>query len=157
MLKQIFGLITLLIFSLSFPIFASAHSHMIESNPRENEILHTVPLNVNVTFNAPIQASFYSLEVYNRAGKRVDADKSVLKENKLENKLPDNLENGTYTVKWKIVSNDGHPTEGSLSFQIEVEPQKKERTINEKQIVEEKKETVIEVKQPANINMSLER
>ena len=154
MLKQIFGLITLLIFSLSFPIFASAHSHMIESNPSENEILHTVPLNISVTFNAPIQASFYSLEVYNRGGKRVDADKSVLKENKLENKLPDNLENGTYTVKWKIVSNDGHPTEGALSFQIEVEPLKKERTINEKQIVEEKKEAAIEVKQPANINIA---
>ena len=78
MLKQIFGLIALLIFSLSFPIFASAHSHMIESNPSENEILHTIPPNVSVTFNTPIQASFYSLEVYNKAGNRVDADESVV-------------------------------------------------------------------------------
>ena len=71
--------------------------------------------------------------MYNRAGKRVDADKSVLKENKLEISHRQ-LENGTYTVKWEIVSNDGHPTEGSLSFQIEMEPQKKEITKNEKQI-----------------------
>lgn len=151
MLKQIFGLITLLIFSLSFPAFISAHSHMIESNPRENEVLHTIPSTVSITFNTPIQASFYSLVVYNKAGKRVDTNKSILKENKIENTLPDSIENGSYTLKWRIVSNDGHPAEGSLPFQIKVEHSKQEITINEKP----KKEAVIEEKRSANTNANV--
>lgn len=156
MMKQLFGWIALVIFSVSFPIFASAHSHVIESNPSENEILHTIPPTVSVTFNAPIEASFYSLEVYNKAGDRIDANESVVEENRLEGKLPDKIENGSYTMKWKIVSNDGHPTEGSLSFQLEVAPPKKETTIKEKSSTVEKQEMVIKDKKQANISTNIE-
>jgi len=142
--KQGFGLLILLLLSFSFPSFTLAHSHVIQSTPGEGEVLDTLPSTVSVTFNAPIQAAFYSLEVYNASGERVDADDNVLEENVLKNKLPNEVENGSYTLKWKVVSKDGHPTEGSLSFVVDVKPA--EKPIEKEEIKQE--ETTVEEKTP---------
>ena len=36
---------------------------------------------------------------------------------KIKVKIP-NLNNGTYTVRWSMISADGHPSEGSYTFSI---------------------------------------
>ncbi|USK60114.1 copper resistance CopC/CopD family protein [Peribacillus asahii] len=140
--KQGFALLILLLLSVSFPSFTLAHSHVIQSTPGEGEVLNTLPSTVSVTFNAPIQAAFYSLEVYNESEERVDADENVLEDNVLKNKLPNEVENGSYTLKWKVVSKDGHPTEGSLSFVVDVKPA--EKPIEKEEIKQE--ETTVEEK-----------
>ena len=58
------------------------------------------------------------------SAKRVQVSKVEILDNptKLKVKLP-NLNNGTYTVRWSMISADGHPSEGGYPFSIGEEVQ----------------------------------
>lgn len=58
------------------------------------------------------------------SAKRVQVSKVEILDNptKLKVKLP-NLNNGAYTVRWSMISADGHPSEGGYPFSIGEEVQ----------------------------------
>ncbi|MFC4802035.1 copper resistance CopC/CopD family protein [Neobacillus sp. GCM10023253] len=105
----------------SFPSFISAHAYIVKSNPSENEVLKQSPQIVSIQFDETIQPINNSIQVFDKEGKRVDQkDGRINAKNStiLECGLKQNLPNGTYSIQWKIVSSDGHPIQGTISFQI---------------------------------------
>lgn len=120
--KKINLLISLICLTLFlFPTFTSAHAYIVKSNPSDNEILKQSPKKIFIQFDETIQSVNNSIQVYNDKGKRVDqknghvnAKNSTILECGLNSKLP----NGTYRIQWKAVSNDGHPVQGVIPFQI---------------------------------------
>lgn len=123
-IKKVWGLgLVLLLICMLFPQFISAHAYLQQSAPSANETLITSPSKITLQFNESIQPAFHSIQVTNSVGERVDLDDSYIPDNQpktLEGNIKPNLSDGIYSVGWQIVSGDGHPIEGSFSFQIGV-------------------------------------
>ncbi|WP_026574649.1 copper resistance protein CopC [Bacillus sp. UNC438CL73TsuS30] len=119
--KSSLYLLTLIIFICLFPTISSAHAYIKKSTPVENEILEKSPSQVMIQFDETIQPEFNSIQVFDSDGKRVDKKDGRIdpkKPSMLESDLEKNLPNGTYRIEWKVVSNDGHPVQGVIPFQI---------------------------------------
>ncbi|MDR7002358.1 copper resistance protein CopC [Neobacillus niacini] len=114
-------LLVLILFICLFPSISSAHAYIKKSTPVENEILEKPPTKVMIQFDETIQPEFNSVQVFDSNGKRVDLKNGRIDPKQpsiLESGLEKNLPNGTYRIQWKVVSNDGHPVQGVIPFQI---------------------------------------
>ncbi|CRK80723.1 copper resistance CopC/CopD family protein [Neobacillus massiliamazoniensis] len=114
-------LIILYLFLTVFPNVSSAHAYIIESTPAENETLKTAPNEVKIQFDESIQPKFNSIIVTDSNGKQVDKKNGAIDSKKpsiLKASLKKNLPGGTYRIRWKVISNDGHPVQGVIPFQI---------------------------------------
>ena len=96
----------------------TAHAVLVDTEPKSGAILNESPSRIALTFNEEVSTSFSSIRVLNFEGdelassraKRVDAERVGVD-------APE-LGDGTYIVIWRVVSADGHPVEGSFTFQI---------------------------------------
>jgi copper transport protein len=96
---------------------ASAHATLISTDPAEGEVLAETPDVVTFTFDEPVSLTDESIRVFDAAGEPVDADAGSSGE-VVTADLPDELADGTYVVTYRLVSADGHPIAGSLTFSI---------------------------------------
>jgi copper transport protein len=121
-IKKISTFIVILsLFLFLLPTIFSAHAYIKKSNPLENEAVEKPPNEVTIQFDESIQPAFNSIEVFDSDGNRVDKKNGRIERNQpsiLKSGLKKNLPNGTYRIKWKVVSSDGHPVEGVIPFQI---------------------------------------
>ncbi|NHC40134.1 copper resistance protein CopC [Bacillus sp. MM2020_1] len=114
-------LVILSLFLFLFPSISSAHAYIKKSTPLENETVEKVPTKVTINFDESIQPSFNSIKVFDSEGNRVDKKNGRIDPKQpfiLKSDLKKNLPNGSYRIKWKVVSSDGHPVEGVIPFQI---------------------------------------
>lgn len=96
---------------------ASAHATLVSTDPAEGAVVPEAPDQVTFTFSEPISLAGDSLQAYDAAGEPVDIDASA-RDEKVTADLPDELADGTYVVVWRVVSSDGHPVAGSLTFHV---------------------------------------
>jgi methionine-rich copper-binding protein CopC len=116
------GLAFLLCLIVSFEV--AAHARLVKSVPADDAELSTVPGAVVLTFNESPEHSFSSVQLLDAAGTLVETpalgrgdtpDSLVLP-------LPAALPAGAYTVKYRVLSVDGHVVEGRLVFRISAKP-----------------------------------
>lgn len=103
------------------PSISSAHAYIKKSTPLENETVKKAPSEVTIKFDESIQPAFHSIQVFDSNGSRVDQKNGRIDPKQpsiLKSELKKNLPNGSYRIKWKVVSSDGHPVEGVIPFQI---------------------------------------
>ncbi|WP_193614847.1 copper resistance protein CopC [Nocardioides lijunqiniae] len=96
---------------------ASAHATLVGSDPTEGEVLTETPDVVTFTFDEPVSLTAEAVQVFDAAGEPVESDSST-RDEVITTDLPDELADGTYVVTWRVVSSDGHPITGSLTFSI---------------------------------------
>lgn len=111
----------LLLFLFLFPSISFAHAYILKSSPIENETLENSPGQVTIQFDETIQPKFNSIQVFNSKGDRVDQKNGKIDPNQpsiLKTGIKNNLPYGTYRIQWRVVSNDGHPVDGVIPFQI---------------------------------------
>lgn len=118
LLKIVLWMMVCLIIVMSLPITTSAHAYIVKSSPSENEILDTTLKTISIQFNEDIQPTFYELEVTNDVGKHIDLDGVQVDDKTLKADFKSDLLDGVYTIKWKVISSDGHPIEGTIPFAI---------------------------------------
>ena len=131
MFKEISGLhikekictfiVVLSLFLFLFPSIFYAHAYIKKSMPIENETIEKAPNEVTIQFDESIQPAFNSIKVFNTFGDRVDKENGQINPKHpsiLMSGLKKNLPDGTYRIKWRVVSSDGHPVEGVIPFQI---------------------------------------
>lgn len=120
--KRVWGIgLVLSLVCMLFPSFIYAHAYLQQSTPSANDTLTQSPTKITLQFNETIQPAFHSIQVMNASGERVDLDDSYIPDQQpktLEGSVRPNLTDGLYTIGWYIISGDGHPIEGSFSFQI---------------------------------------
>ena len=119
--KSSLFLLTLILFICLFPSISSAHAYIKKSTPVENGFLKKSPSKVMIQFDETVQPEFNSIQVFDSNGNRVDKKNGRIDPKQpsvLESELEKNLPNGTYRIQWKVVSNDGHPVQGVIPFQI---------------------------------------
>ena len=100
---------------------AGAHATLEQTHPERGAVLETPPNEVSLGFDEPVEAAFGALRVFDGKGKQVKTgplrrpgDKST----ELAVSLPASLPQGAYTATYRVVSADGHPVSGGLTFQV---------------------------------------
>ncbi|WP_285768643.1 copper resistance protein CopC [Peribacillus sp. SI8-4] len=119
-MKNYIWLVICLFSLLLYPAMASAHATIISSNPSPNEAMETLPEKISIQFSEKIQPAFHSLEVFSQDGRKVPVQKSAISkksEKILEAEWKGTVDEGVYYIKWRVVSSDGHPIEGTIPFQ----------------------------------------
>ncbi|WP_260288249.1 copper resistance CopC/CopD family protein [Peribacillus aracenensis] len=120
-MKKYLWLVVSLFSLLLYPAMAFGHATVISSNPSPNEAMDTLPEKISIQFSENIQPSFHSLEVFSQGGDKVQIHDSKISEQSekiLEAKWKGTIDEGIYYIKWRVVSSDGHPIEGTIPFQF---------------------------------------
>jgi copper resistance protein C len=108
---------------LAVPSAASAHAFPEAEQPAADSTLASPPAQVSIEFDAPIESLFSKLDVIDSAGHNHDQGKPRVEGSRrtLTVKLKP-LKPGDYTVRWSVVAEDGHRTEGSYIFTVKSGP-----------------------------------
>lgn len=120
-MKKYLWLVVSLFSLLLYPAMAFGHATVISSNPSPNEAMDTLPEKISIQFSENIQPSFHSLEVFSQDGDKIQIQDSTISEQSekiLEAKWKGTIDEGIYYIKWRVVSSDGHPIEGTIPFQF---------------------------------------
>lgn len=99
---------------------AGAHSALVSASPGNGERVEGGPGVVRAVFNEPLQAGASRLEVVNAEGKTVGKAESGGGPEMAA--TVGDLPPGEYTVRWSIVSADGHALRGSWRFTVAGSP-----------------------------------
>jgi methionine-rich copper-binding protein CopC len=105
---------------LCVPTSAWPHARLVQSVPTSRAMLSKAPAQVQLWFNERLEARFCHLAVWDAAGQQVDSgDGQVDPANpkKLSVGLPA-LAIGLYTVKYRVLSVDGHIVEDQFPFTV---------------------------------------
>jgi len=110
------GLVAALVLMVGAPP-ASAHATLVSTDPAEGEVLAETPDVVTFTFDETVSLTDDGIQAFDAEGEPVSAD-ATSADAVVTVDLPDELTDGTYVVTYRLVSADGHPVAGSLTFSI---------------------------------------
>jgi copper transport protein len=96
---------------------ASAHATLVATDPAEGAVLAEAPEQVTFTFNEAVIGVPTGVRVYDARGGEVASSASV-SGSQLHVDLDEEVGDGTLVVVWRLVSEDGHPIGGSLTFSV---------------------------------------
>lgn len=115
---------TVFILGLVFVFFqtptAEAHSTLLEMEPAERVVIEEPPSTLSLRFNEPIEHDLAVVTIYDWNAKLIftgNPDGDIERAPLLVFSIPE-LAQGTYTVKWNVISVDGHPTTDSYAFSV---------------------------------------
>lgn len=95
---------------------ASAHADLVGTNPVDESVLESAPESITLSFNSNLLNSMSELAVSNSAGELIPGIVAESVQATASALWPANLPGDTYTIAYRIVSEDGHPVTGSFSF-----------------------------------------
>jgi len=98
---------------------AAAHAELVETDPAEGAVVRTAPETVTLTFNETVRLTAQEVAVFDATGEQVDSSASASGP-EVSVSLPGaaDLDHGTYVVSWNVLSSDGHPISGALTFSV---------------------------------------
>lgn len=98
---------------------AMAHSVLVSSDPAKDSSLAAAPPAVTLVFNEPLDSGFTELAVLGPDGSsHWEGGAPAIAGEKLSAPLRALGAAGVYTVKYRVVSADGHPVSGSVPFTL---------------------------------------
>ena len=107
-----------------WPRLALAHAFPAAEEPRVGSTVNAPPREVAITFDNPIEELFAKLEVCSETVRDMTASAPrVSPDHRRLSTALKPLNPGNYTVKWSVVAEDGHRTEGSFQFTVAGGPQ----------------------------------
>jgi hypothetical protein len=111
--------IFILLFMLS-PSLAAAHAYLVKSVPPGRATLFASPARIQLWFNERLEPHYSSISVLDSDGKRVDLDNALVSTEDAKQLAIDvkQLQSGRYTVKFRVLSVDGHVVEQSFPFTV---------------------------------------
>ncbi|MGH7313356.1 MAG: copper resistance CopC family protein [Candidatus Rokuibacteriota bacterium] len=109
------GLLTLV------PVGVAGHAFLVKSSPARRAVLTQPPARVDLWFNERLEGAYSRLSVVDAEGRRVDrGDGAVGRDDgarRLTVSLPP-ITPGTYTVRYRVLSVDGHVVDDAFSFTV---------------------------------------
>lgn len=100
---------------------AWAHADLTSVTPADGAELATAPTAVLLAFNEPVEVVQAGIRVLDESGSLMPVG-AVHHPNghpeQVDVFLPQALSPGTFVVDWRVVSDDGHPVEGSSAFSV---------------------------------------
>ena len=96
---------------------AYAHAFLYHASPLVGSTVASAPRELSLTFTQNIETVYSSVEVTDANGARVDQGKPQISGNTMRVGLK-SLSQGSYRVRWHVLSVDTHKTEGSFTFRV---------------------------------------
>ena len=112
-------LITLLV-ALALPAAAAAHATLVRTEPPNGAVVEHAPRTVRVVFDDDVERGPGNEVVKNGGGSVLAGDPRVVGGKTLVLPLRRGLADGAYSVRWSIISDDGHLERGVLAFAVGV-------------------------------------
>lgn len=107
---------------------ANAHSQLISTSPVDNSSVAAPPADVRFTFNEDL-LNLSTVAIIDEAGNVVTSASVTPNGNELVLPWPTELRSGKWQVSYRVVSADGHPVSGAITFAIgESAPVQEEET-----------------------------
>jgi methionine-rich copper-binding protein CopC len=99
---------------------AFAHAQLVKTEPARRATVAEAPKQVKLWFNEEIEGAYASLAVLDAAGKPVtDAKPEIAADDPKSLAIPlPALSPGTYTVKFRVLSVDGHVVDSTFDFTV---------------------------------------
>ena len=96
---------------------ASAHATLVSAEPRDGAMLAAAPAELVLTFNEPVAPLVFTLIAPDGASEtpKVEAAERIVRLRPSRS-----LADGTSILSWRVVSADGHPVAGSMTFSVGV-------------------------------------
>ncbi|MEY4232896.1 MAG: hypothetical protein RL144_1096 [Actinomycetota bacterium] len=120
MRKLSLTVLALLCLVLSSP-FSFAHGEIVTTYPLRDSTSSPAPTQVWIEFDGELQLIdgevINTLKVKDSTGLVVSAEDADIEGSKISTQISDQSVGGVFTVEYRIVSEDGHPVEGSYTFQ----------------------------------------
>jgi copper transport protein len=106
--------------ALAFPAAASAHARLVGAKPADGAVLATPPADVRLLFDDTIRPAGGDRAVDSAGHSVLAGPARRLGGNGRALVIPlrPGLRRGAYTVRWRVVSNDGHLIQGVLAFGV---------------------------------------
>ena len=119
MRKLLVSLIIGLLALLSIPS-SSAHVEIVSTFPEKFANVNPIPTQVWIEFSGQLQTldgeAVNSLEVIDSTGIAVNFDDPIIEGAKIMTKISGQSAPGAFTVKYRVVGDDGHVIEGDYTF-----------------------------------------
>jgi copper transport protein len=102
--------------ALAFPASAFAHANLDSTSPNYRQRLESAPQAVVLHFDQSVQAEPNAIEVKNQFGKTLSA--TAVAHGQTVRVPLKRLPRGPYTVRWHVLSEDGHVVSGVFTFGV---------------------------------------
>ncbi len=116
------GIAAGIVVALSLPAGpANAHADLLRTDPASGSVVQSLPQAVTLTFSEDVQPVVSQMQVIAPDGSRAD-DERVSEEATSTVRIPLRTDgpDGTYAVSYRVVSDDGHPMTGVVTFSLRV-------------------------------------
>jgi copper resistance protein C len=124
MMRNLWFGVTVCVVLMVVPTTSWAHAYLVKSSPVRRAMLSSTPARVVLWFNERLEAQFSQLSVWNAEGQQVDEGDVQVGPNdgkRLSVGIP-TLHAGTYMVKYRVLSVDGHIVEAEFPFTVRSRP-----------------------------------
>ena len=119
-MKRLIALLLMVI--LLTPTNSYAHTTLVSSSPKERAVLNTSPKTISLTFNENLikisGKNISRISLLDSSKKPVALGKITLNRSKLTAPVQSILATGKYTIRYRVVSADGHPVTGTINFSV---------------------------------------
>jgi methionine-rich copper-binding protein CopC len=101
---------------VAFGVTANAHAHLQKSSPADGSVIATSPSNLVLNFSEAARLTALSIQRGEEPQQNLKPLPTTAAQ-QISVPLPP-LTPGTYSVKWRVVSDDGHMMAGALHFTL---------------------------------------
>ncbi len=97
---------------------AAAHAQLVATDPSDGALLDTAPSEVTLTFDEPVRLTAQEIAVYDAEGRTVASSARTAGLDVVVTLDDPAAMSGTFVIGWFVVSADGHPISGSLTYSV---------------------------------------
>jgi copper transport protein len=111
--------LAVIITALVYASPALAHSTLIATEPPRDAVVEHSPDRVVLRFDERVETALGSIRVYDGTGNRVDGERITRPgATSVAVRIEGELQRGTYTVAWRVISADSDPINGAWVFHV---------------------------------------
>lgn len=105
---------------MALPDLSHSHSLLVRSEPTQRSTVTRPPERVQMWFSERLEPAYATASVWNEAGKQVDGRDATVDQNDpvLLSVSTPRLGPGRYTVRFRVLSVDGHIVESTYTFTV---------------------------------------
>lgn len=96
---------------------AAAHTGLEASTPADGEVLTSAPEAITLTFTEPVQPQFSQVAVTGPGGQTINSGPATIDGPVVRQPVIVDADGG-HVVAYRVVSGDGHPVSGQLTFTV---------------------------------------
>jgi methionine-rich copper-binding protein CopC len=101
---------------VAFGVTANAHAHLQKSSPADNSVITTSPSSLVLNFSEAARLTALSIQKDSEPAQNLKPLPTTAAQ-QISVPLPQ-LTSGSYSVSWRVVSDDGHVMAGALHFTL---------------------------------------